>query len=202
MPRVAGQIDLAKGEAILDAAIQVLSERGLAASMEEIARRARVSKQTIYNHYGSKAELIAALVDRRVADITAPLEMPGADEHPEEALASFAKIMLQALINPRASALMRLYIQGATEAPDVARAVFEAGPKASRARLAAFLARETAAGRLAVDDPSLAAEFFGGMVAGTYQLAELLGVDRGLTEPQIDHIAGEAARRFLRAYSL
>ena len=202
MPRIAGQIDLAKGEAILDAAIGVLAERGLSASMEEIARRARVSKQTIYNHYGSKAELIAALVDRRVTDITAPLEMPGADEHPEEALAGFARIMLQALVNPRATALMRLYIQGAGEAPEVARAVFEAGPKASRARLAAFLTRETAAGRLAADDPAQAAEFFGGMVAGTYQLAELLGVDRGLTEPQIDHIAAEAARRFLRAYSV
>ncbi|WP_421933689.1 TetR/AcrR family transcriptional regulator [Phenylobacterium sp.] len=202
MPRIAGQIDLAKGEAILDAAIGVLAERGLAASMEEIARRAGVSKQTIYNHYGSKAELIAALVERRVTDITAPLEMPGADEHPEEALAGFARIMLQALVNPRATALMRLYIQGAGEAPEVARAVFEAGPKASRARLAAFLTRETAAGRLAADDPAQAAEFFGGMVAGTYQLAELLGVDRGLTEPQIDHIAAEAARRFLRAYSV
>lgn len=202
MPRIAGQIDLAKGEAILDAAIGVLAERGLAASMEEIARRAGVSKQTIYNHYGSKAELIAALVERRVTDITAPLEMPGADEHPEEALAGFARIMLQALVNPRATALMRLYIQGAGEAPEVARAVFEAGPKVSRARLAAFLTRETAAGRLAADDPAQAAEFFGGMVAGTYQLAELLGVDRGLTEPQIDHIAAEAARRFLRAYSV
>lgn len=40
MPRVAGQIDLAKGEAILDAAVEVLGERGLAASMEEVARRA------------------------------------------------------------------------------------------------------------------------------------------------------------------
>ncbi|WP_340646879.1 TetR/AcrR family transcriptional regulator [Phenylobacterium sp.] len=201
MPRLVGQIDLAKGEAILDAAIAVLGERGLAASMEEVARRAGVSKQTIYNHYGSKAELIRALVDRRVADITAPLEMPGADEHPEEALASFARVMLQALINPRATAMMRLYIQGATEAPDVARAVFEAGPKASRARLAVFLAREHADGRLVVADPAMAAEFFGGMVVGTYQLADLLGVDRGLTERQIDTIATEAARRFLRAYS-
>ncbi|MFZ3005325.1 MAG: TetR/AcrR family transcriptional regulator [Phenylobacterium sp.] len=202
MPRVAGQIDLAKGEAILDAAVEVLGERGLAASMEEVARRAGVSKQTIYNHYGSKAELIRALVDRRVADITAPLEMPGADEHPEATLAGFARTMLQAIISPRATAMMRLYIQGAGEAPDVARAVFEAGPKASRARLAAFLARETADGRLAVDDPAMAAEFFGGMVVGTYQLADLLGVDRGLTQVQIDAIAVEAARRFMRAYSV
>ena len=86
MPRLAGQIDQAKGQAILDAAIEVLAERGLGASMEEIARRAGVSKQTIYNHYGSKAELIRALVDRRVADITAPLEMPGADELMQRAL--------------------------------------------------------------------------------------------------------------------
>lgn len=202
MPRVTGQIDLAKGEAILDAAIEVLAERGLSAPMEEIARRAGVSKQTIYNHYGSKAELIRALVDRRVADITAPLEMPGADEHPEAALADFGRTMLRALINPRASALMRLYIQGAVEAPEVARTVYEAGPRASRARLAAFLAREAVDGRLAMDDPAMAAEFFGGMVMGTYQLAELLGVDRGLTEAQIDHIAAEAARRFLRAYGV
>ena len=202
MPRVAGQIDLAKGEAILDAAVEVLGERGLGASMEEVARRAGVSRQTIYNHYGSKAELIRALVDRRVADITAPLEMPGADEHPQEALADFARTMLQAIISPRSTAMMRLYIQGAAEAPDVARAVFEAGPKASRARLAAFLARETADGRLSVDNPAMAAEFFGGMVVGTYQLADLLGVDRELTDAQIDAIAIEASRRFMRAYSV
>lgn len=202
MPRVAGQIDLAKGEAILDAAVEVLGERGLAASMEEVARRAGVSKQTIYNHYGSKAELIRALVDRRVADITAPLETPGADERPEEALAGFARTMLQAIISPRSMAMMRLYIQGAGEAPDLARAVFEAGPKASRGRLAAFLAQETADGRLAIDDPAMAAEFFAGMVVGAYQLAGLLGVDRGLTEAQIDAIAIESAHRFMRAYSL
>ena len=200
MPRLAGQIDQAKGQAILDAAIEVLAERGLGASMEEIARRAGVSKQTIYNHYGSKAELIRALVDRRVADITAPLEMPGADEDPQQALAEYARVMLRALINPRAAALMRVYILGVTEAPDVARAVFEAGPRASRARLAEFLARETALGRLAVDDPAMASEFFGGMVVGTYQLADLLGVERGLTEAQIDHIARQAAHRFMRAY--
>ena len=69
MPRAVGQIDLAKTEAILDAAAEVFGERGTAASMEEIARRACVSKQTIYNHFGSKPELIRALVDRRVEEM-------------------------------------------------------------------------------------------------------------------------------------
>lgn len=76
------------------------------------------------------------------------------------------------------------------------------GPRPRGGRLAAFLARETADGRLAIDDPAMAAEFFGGMVVGTYQLADLLGVDRGLTDAQIEVIAREAARRFMRAYAV
>ena len=69
MPRVPGQIDQAKTEAILDAAVEVIGERGLAAPMEAIARRAGVSKQTVYNHYGSKAELMRALMQRRSASL-------------------------------------------------------------------------------------------------------------------------------------
>ena len=76
MARVAGQIDLSKNEAILDAAIDVLGERGITAPMEAIARRACVSKQTIYNHYGSKAELVRTMAERRVHEMTAPFDMP------------------------------------------------------------------------------------------------------------------------------
>lgn len=201
MPRVAGQIDLCKNEAILDAAVEVLGERGISASMEEIARRAKVSKQTIYNHYGSKAELVRALVERRVGEMTAPLQTPEAAEHPAEALAAFGRILLSALTKPQSSSLFRMAMLGSVEAPDVARAMFEAGPRASRQELAAFLALETQAGRVACPDPLEAAEFFAGMVIGSYQSAALLGVDRGLDLQKVDRIATEAASRFMRAYA-
>ena len=201
MPRAPGQIDLAKTEAILDAAAQVFGERGLAASMEEIARRAKVSKQTIYNHYGSKQELIRAIVDRRVLEITAPLMAPGSAEHPEATLATFARFMLSAVMQPRGGAMLRMTVESAAEQPDLARAFFEAGPATSRRRLADFLAMETQAGRLSVDDPVLAAEFFASMVIGAHQLAHLLGVGKYYDEGQIDRVAREATRRFLRAYA-
>lgn len=201
MPRAPGQIDRAKTQAILDAAAQVFGERGLAASMEEIARRAKVSKQTIYNHYGSKPELIRAIVDRRVLEITAPLMAPAAAEHPEEALATFARFMLSAVMQPRGGAMLRMTVESAADQPDLARAFFEAGPATSRRRLADFLAMETKAGRMAVDDPVLAAEFFASMVIGSHQLAQLLGVGRFYDEAQIDRVAREAARRFMRAYA-
>lgn len=200
MPRIAGQIDAAKNEAILEAASEVLGERGLAASVEEIARRARVSKQTIYNHYGSKAELVRTLVERRVDTITAPLREPGAEEQPEAALKAYARTLLS-VVNNKSYGLMRVTILSAGAMPDLAREVFEIGPQRSRAQLARFLEMETRQGRVNVPDPQQAAEFFGGMVLGQRQTRALLNIASELTEAEIDAIAGEAARRFMRAYA-
>lgn len=200
MPRVAGQIDVAKSEAILDAASAVLAERGLAAPMEEIARRAGVSKQTVYNHYGSKAELIRALVERRVDSITAPLREPGAEEHPEEALKAYARSLLTVVSNKNYS-LMRVTIQSAGEMPDLAREFFEMGPMRSRAQLAQFLALETKAGRMKVPDPIMTAEFFGGMILGQRQTRSLLNIPNDLSEEEIEALATEAARIFMTAYA-
>ena len=201
MARVIGQIDLSKNEAILDAAIEVLGERGIAAPMEAIARRACVSKQTIYNHYGSKAELVRALASRRVHEMTAPLETPEGLDDPAQALAGFARVLLAALITPRGMSLYRMAMVNALEMPDVARAMYEAGPKESRARLAEFLTLETRVGRLDCPDPLQAAEFFAGMVVGSHQASALLGVLVTLTDARIDEIAQEAAARFLKAYA-
>jgi AcrR family transcriptional regulator len=201
MARIAGRIDQAKSEAILDAAVEVMAERGFSASMEEIARRAKVSKQTIYNHYGCKADLVGALSERRSQRMTAPLETPEASDHPQEALAGFARSLLEAVATPGSLTFMGVAVQTGGDMPQIARAMNEAAPRASRARLAAFLQAETQAGRMHVPDAVQAAEFFGGMVVGSFQTAGLLGVPADLSAEQIDAIAQEAAARFLRAYA-
>lgn len=201
MARLSGQIDVAKSEAILDAALDVFVERGISAPIEEIARRAGVSKQTIYNHYGSKAELVQALTARRVHEMVAPLETEEGVADPEQALRGFARILLDKLLTERSRAFLRVAMMGAVEAPELGRAVWEAGPRTSRLRLAAFLDMETKAGRIDCPDPLEAAEFFAGMVIGSYQTAALLGVDRPLDEAAVERIAAEAARRFMRAYA-
>ena len=201
MPRLAGQIDRAKNEAILDAASDVLFEKGLATPLDEVARRAGVSKQTIYNHYGSKAELVRALIERRAALVSAPLDEPLAEAFPQETLASYARAVLETVAMERGVALFRLLIQAAPGAPELARSAFEASIKTGRARLADFLARESRAGRLAIADPNEAASFFAGMVVSHHQVQALFGLPSDLTPERIDRIAREAARRFMRAYA-
>jgi AcrR family transcriptional regulator len=201
MARLAGQIDLSKNEAILDATMEVLAIRGLSAPMEEIARRACVSKQTIYNHYGSKAGLVRALATRRVHEMTAPLETPAGLQEPARALAAFAKALLGAILKPGGLNLYRMAILSSVDMPDVAEAMFEAGPKESRLKLARFLRLETQAGRLDCPDPRQAAEFFAGMVIGSHQTVALLGMPITLTDADIDAVAEEASARFMRAYA-
>jgi len=201
MPRVAGQIDRGKNQAILDAAGEVLFVRGLSAPLDEIAKRAGVSKQTIYNHYGSKAELVRALIALRVETITAPLETPHAEDFPEATLAAYARTILSVVTSDRGAAMIRLIIESVPSAPELARAAFSAGVGATRERLAAFLEREVRAGRLAIDDPLQAAAIFTGMALGHHQQRQLYGLPAELTPEGIDALAEECARRFMRAYA-
>jgi AcrR family transcriptional regulator len=200
MPRALGQVDLRKSEAMLDAAAEVFAERGFGAPMDEIARRAGVSKQTIYNRYGSKEELLRALVERRRDRVTALLDLPGAEEQLEETLTRYVGTLLRLHLAKDTCNLMRLAITAAAEQPEIAAIVYEAGAKAGRARMAQFLARETMRGRLKVDNPLEAAEFLAGMAAGHVQLRTFLGVPQSMTEEEVDARARECARRFIRAY--
>jgi len=201
MPRAAGQIDRAKNEAILDAASDVIFERGLAAPLDEVARRAGVSKQTIYNHYGSKGDLVRALIERRSKTISAPLELPGAEAMPVETLAAYAEALLKTVMMDRGVALMRLMIANAGRDAGLVQAALPGGFRGARSRLTDFLRREAVSGRLTVDDPVQAADFFVGMVICNQQLEALLGLPAQLSGESVPRRAREAAERFVRAYA-
>ena len=74
---------------LLEVAEAVFAERGIAAaSMEEIADRAGVTKPILYDHFGSKDGLLAAVIDRAGAELGTAVEgaVSGAQDA-DEALA-------------------------------------------------------------------------------------------------------------------
>lgn len=54
---------------LLDAARQTFAERGLAASIDEIAKRAGVGKGTVFRHFPTKEHLIAAILTDRLEEV-------------------------------------------------------------------------------------------------------------------------------------
>ncbi|MGH2711888.1 MAG: TetR/AcrR family transcriptional regulator [Actinomycetota bacterium] len=81
-------------EQLIDVAREVFAERGyVAASVEEIAERAEVSKPVIYEHFGGKDGLYQAIIGREMGllidRITSSLDAPGPREALEQAANAF-----------------------------------------------------------------------------------------------------------------
>lgn len=197
MARALGQIDVRKDEAILEAATRLFGTRGLAVSMDEIARVAGVSKQTLYNRYASKVEIARAVAARRSEAISAPLLTDG---QPVDVLMALAEGLLEKLTCPDAANSLRAASLASIEAPELGRAVYEAGAAEGRRRLAVWLTAQTRLGRLSVDDPVQAAEMFSGMVLGHGHLRALLGL-QGIDPATVRARAQACAERFIRAFA-
>ncbi len=83
--------------AILEAAARVLGERP-EASIEDVARAAGVSRQTVYAHFPSRDALLGALLDRVTERVVAAIDAADLDAGPPaQALVRFLEIGWQAL---------------------------------------------------------------------------------------------------------
>lgn len=201
MPRAVGQIDVRKNEAILDAASEVMNARGLAAPIETIAKLAGVSKQTIYNHYGSKAALVRALITRRLTRVTRVLEADAQVKDIEAALTELAVELLRPAAGLQTVSLIRIMVLAHDDHEDLANDIYEAGPGAALTATARYLEAAHDAGLIEVDDGRFAAEMFLGMVMGHRQLRPLLRLTPSLRVEDVEQVARETARRFMRAYA-
>ena len=111
-------------ERLLRAAVNLYSAKGFSgASVDDICRRARVTKGAFYHHFESKAHLIMAIhnsfVDLQIAEITAVIEKGLA---PEETLAEAIVVVVRNVLNHKAS--VSLFMREYPAMPkDVDRAV-------------------------------------------------------------------------------
>src|SRR5215467_2998908 len=77
-------------ERVLDAATEAFAASGPDASIDEIARRAGVGHGTVFRRFPTKDDLIYAVIERHVAQVTAIAEDALASEDPGEAFFDFA----------------------------------------------------------------------------------------------------------------
>jgi AcrR family transcriptional regulator len=82
-------------ESLLRAAAEEFAERGLDASVADIARRAGVGKGTVFRHFATKDELIAAIVLDRVSALNAAGERLLEAADPGAALLEFLTVAAQ-----------------------------------------------------------------------------------------------------------
>jgi TetR/AcrR family transcriptional regulator, mexJK operon transcriptional repressor len=190
-----------KHDAILGAARRVFLREGYSASMDLVATEAGVSKQTVYNHFGSKDGLFRAIVDHASGELLDVLVEGDAPADPAPTLETIARRFLEMLLTPSHIALHRTLVGEAPRFPDLAREIYLGGPARAASELALYLGHETRKGTLAVADPALAAEQFFGALCGHLHLRALLIPQDPPSKAEIERAIGHAVRGFLRAHA-
>ena len=135
-------------------------------SMDLVASRAHVSKQTLYRHFPNKGALFAATVVRhRHAMLMLPGDYDGGPL--AEALAAIFRADLDEETYRRQMRLIEMALAEAAQFPEVLETLHRYGADPSRAELAAWLAHEMDRGRLVrTDDPPVLADILMHMIFG------------------------------------
>jgi AcrR family transcriptional regulator len=88
-------------EKIITAALEVFAERGLAATMPEVARRAGVGKATVYRSYATKADLIEAVAEYQLRWMEHRIAQALAEPDPYPALSALLGDVAERLAGDR-----------------------------------------------------------------------------------------------------
>ncbi|MEV6552003.1 TetR/AcrR family transcriptional regulator [Streptomyces sp. NPDC051597] len=194
-----------KRQAIMEAATSAFMSKGYSGtSMDDIAKLAAVSKQTVYKHFADKeklfAEIVLATTDRIDAMVDLVADIPAEADTLDESLTRLARQFLAALTQPQVIQLRRLIVANADAFPELGAAWYEQGFERVLATLAATFQRLTDQDLLRCDDPLLAAHHFSGLLLWIPVNRAMFHGSPQHTEADLDHYATAGIRAFLAAY--
>jgi len=201
--RIAGT-DPDKRRQILDGALDVFKARGFdAASMNDIAAAANVSKGTLYVYFEDKEHLFVALIEReRETQKRGAFEALDEDPDLAHALSNFGERLLRLLVSDFALSAHRIVIGVAERMPELGREFYENGPMQGARRIADYLDRKVAQGQLEIDDTALAAVQFLDLCQSTLLRPRLFNAVRNPpSETEIARVVASAVEMFLARYA-
>jgi AcrR family transcriptional regulator len=154
--------DPRKRQQILEGARKVFHENGFdAASMNDIARVAGVSKGTLYVYFENKERLFLELIaEEKRADLWPIISLDHEDHDIAMVLNNFGQEFLKLLTRPYYIKAMRTVFSIVERMPEVGADYYSRGPQICMGKLADYLEAQTKAGVVEIKDPLLAAQQF------------------------------------------
>ena len=190
-----------KRQAIVDAAFEVFSELGFEqASMSEIAARAGGTKATLYSYFQSKEEMFAEFMTAAAQqEVSAAFAVLKTSMPVRDALSSFGKHYLLAVLKPRLLAIRRLaHHEGGRSKVGVL--FYERGPKLGWKTVAAFLQQLIDSGQLRCCSAAIASAHLRTLYEAELMDLCLFGVAADTNPRNIAKVVERAVDVFVAAY--
>lgn len=160
--------DAERQDRLVEVATGLFADLGFGrTTMDQVAARAHVSKQTLYRLFPNKGRLFAAVIERHRQSM---LKLPGDyDDVPlAEALATIFRADLDRASFRDHMRLIETALAESVQHPEVSETLHRYGAAPSRAELATWLAHEMERGRLARHgDPAALADILMHMIFAT-----------------------------------
>ncbi len=198
-----GEALTARQQAVLDAVLSLMVEKGSGLTMTAVARRASCSKETLYKWFGDRDGLLTATVQWQASKVRAGnFDRQNLDAGAlRESLKGFAANWLEVITSPTSIALNRIGIsQAASRDGNLGSIVLANGRFAIGERLKPVLDAGREAGLLAFDDTETAFRTFFGLAGRDVQIRLLLGDTLTLSRAEIATDAERATEQFLTLY--
>jgi len=184
-------------ERIRTAALGAFCEKGYSASVDDIAQRAGVVKQTLYHHFGSKDNLFHEALKGLADDLLVELERRAGSLR--DALLGFGATYRAKAMCEQGLALHRMMMAESPRFPELSEAVYQAGSAVAWRGLGKMLKEAMRRGELRRDDPDFAADMLMSMLSGQERSRRLFGasVESDDAPDRLEQIVD----CFLRAYA-
>jgi AcrR family transcriptional regulator len=144
---------------ILLAGKKVFFESGYqVASIDRIAEAAGTTKRTVYDHFGSKDDLLAEVVALASRELIDSLPAPDAvSKEPWDGLRTYVAHVRKVAGRPEAVRFYRLVIAEAERRPELGRRLYETAFRGPERAVAAYLESCVAQGRVKSHDAAVSA---------------------------------------------
>ncbi|MBN5050967.1 MULTISPECIES: TetR/AcrR family transcriptional regulator [Stenotrophomonas] len=203
MSRAPQRLTDRKREAIVRAAVEEFRSAGYeATSMDRIAAVAGVSKRTVYNHFPSKEELFALILEELWHSSVASVELPyRADQPLEVQLLQLLRQKLDLLGDANFIDLARVAMAEIIHSPERAQAIVcRMGEKESG--VSAWIRAAIADGRLREVDPEFAGHQLQGLVKSFAFWPQVTMGQAPLAPAERTRVAESAVAMFLGFYAV
>ena len=190
--------DARPGE-IVDAALEVFAEKGFAAAkLDDIARRAGISKATLYLYFETKEEIFRAVARAAVVSLIEALESPaeGADAPFVEIAPRLLSRAAGMMSSGRVPSIARMVIGESRNFPDLARIWHDNVVTSVIGMVTGIIARAQVRGEVAPGDPRLHAFSLMGPMVMAVLFREVFG-GVGANPPDLQTLADQHARTAL-----